>query len=727
MASRFTIEAVFKALDQFSAPVAKMQGNLQRFTKAASAGMSKVNATNDKIAGGLKTAAIAASVAGIAGGAALFEIGKTGAEFDQAMANVGAVSLMTRGQVSDLEKEARRLGSTTKFSATQVAEGMELMGKAGFTNAEIIQTMPGVLAAAAAEGMDLAEAASHVSNVLKGMGLATSETSRVADVLTLASARTNSSISSLAESMKNVAPVARQFKVPFEDTVAAVALLQDVGIDASEAGTATATMLTKLAKPSKEAAAQMQALGIKFQDAKGNMLPFAQVLGQFDKASKKAGGNMKVAAFFAELVGLRGQKAALNLKDLFASGKVGDLVKELQGADGSAEKMAALRMDSFTGDITRLGQSVDALKIDLFDMNTGALRGVVRGVTEWTNANRQLIVQKVQNTVIAVKDNLPLIYLWLKRIAFGIVVFYAFAAAVKAAQVATAMFQIVLGLATFAGRIFGATIAFARVATTGMSLATIAASATTAVFTAYTWLRTAAIMAYNAVQWVGIATVALWAALTTRSTYATVATTAATWLRTAATTAYNVVVGAGTALLAMWNAGTLLSTARTVALAAATWLLNAANVALNAVMAINPFFLIGIAVIALIAYLFKLVGGWDMVKNAISGFADAAMAKIQPIIDKVKALFGWVSKAGSAVGGFLSAGAGAPPGMPPGLGAGPAAEVISPEERTAQALLQTEMIGRGEVTIRDESGKASVTKAPQGGGFGIRLQPSGAM
>src|SRR5690606_28675336 len=108
----------------------------------------------------------------------------------------------------------KRLGATTKFTATEAAEAMEIMARAGFKNEEILAGVGGVLDAAAASGLEMAEVSNHVSNVLKGMGLEASQATRVADVLALASARTKSSIGSLGESMKNVASTARQFNIP---------------------------------------------------------------------------------------------------------------------------------------------------------------------------------------------------------------------------------------------------------------------------------------------------------------------------------------------------------------------------------------------------------------------------------------------------------------------------------------------------------------------------------
>jgi len=63
-------------------------------------------------------------------------------------------------------------------------------------------------------------------------------------------------------------------------------------------------MLTNLAKPPKEIATKMKAMGVSFQDAHGDMLPFRDVIGQLAKAGKGAGGNMAEIAFFADLVGM---------------------------------------------------------------------------------------------------------------------------------------------------------------------------------------------------------------------------------------------------------------------------------------------------------------------------------------------------------------------------------------------------------------------------------------
>jgi TP901 family phage tail tape measure protein len=385
----------------------------------------------NKFGRGLKRGArtAAASLALISVAAA--NIGAAGADFQQAITDVGAVGLQTRAQIAPLEQQALQLGRTTKFTATQAANAMEVLARAGFNTQQILEATPAVLSAAAASGLEIAEVAGHVSNVLKGMGLEMDQAARVADVLALASARTNSSIGSLGESMKNAAATSRKLGVPLEDVIASVALLQDVGLDASVAGSAFNVMLTKMATPSAKIEKIMRRLKISFKDVDGNMKPLPTVIKDINKASKAMGGNFDQVAFLAELVGLRGQKAASNLADLFDTGKLEKLTDELRNATGAADQMANLRMDTVRGSVLLLGSAVDAVKVKIFGLNEGPLKDIIDKMTTWVSANEDLIASKIGKFINDLIINLPTIVEWFKRIAIGMAIFVSLSVILK--------------------------------------------------------------------------------------------------------------------------------------------------------------------------------------------------------------------------------------------------------------------------------------------------------
>jgi TP901 family phage tail tape measure protein len=771
MASRFSIEATFKGNDQITKVMNRIEGGVSGFSSRLGKKLESVDKVTSKLAGSMwdlgKKAATAGLAVGAALGAAAYNVGKAGADFEQAMASVGAVSLMTRAEVKDLEQAALQYGASTKFSATQVAGGMELMGKAGFTNAQILQGIGPILSAAAAEGAEFEEVAGHVSNLLKGMGLETTEAGRVADVLTLASARTNSSISSLGESMANVSATARQFKIPLEQAVASVALLQDVGIDASTAGSAVNTMLTNMANPSKKAKEAMVELGVSFTDVHGDMLPLTQVFSQFEKAAKKSGGNMKQVAFFAELVGLRGQKAALNLEKLFSEGKFGDLVKELDGAAGSAKKMADLRMQTLTGDLTMLGNVVDTVKISLYDTASGPLRSIVRGTTEWLQANKDLIKSRFVEFLSDAKFGIelfasgaksgfksvsaafaPVVWLlgvfgrhiedsstWPVKVhaigeAFGFlggvaIAFLAFAAAVKVARGAVWAYEAaVIGAK-------GAVWAW-NVATTAYTLATDGALAATVLQTAAQWAGRAAMLAgtiatgaRNVVTYVAFAATTRFTFAQVASKLATVAATAATWLWNTATGAWTAVTVIASNASIAFRGATVLSTEATGAATAAT---NLANVSMGtflltvgaAAAAVGSLY----AAYKQFSELLDVSGGWGGLKAGLDSVAGGG--SFFEGIDNFQNR--QAEEAAAAAGGAPQA-----PAVGPFFGPAPtpADSFVAPPQVASPTQAITNSVqtnhATAEVTVKAHPGtSAAVTKKPKGGSS-VNVAPSGGM
>jgi TP901 family phage tail tape measure protein len=716
MAGRFSLDAVFRAVDRMSAPIAKIQSRFESFAKSAEKGIKSLDTAADKWLGTLAKAGQGLAVVGGALGLAAYNVGKAGADFEQAITNVGAVSLMTRGQVADLEREARKLGLSTKYSATQVATGMETMGKAGFTNAQIVASVGHVLDAAAAEGADFDEVAGNISNTLKGMGLYVDDTAKLAentqmvgDTLALASARTNSSMSSLAESMKNLAPIARQFNIPFKEAVASVALLQDVGIDASEAGTSMATALTKLATAPDAVKVKMKQLGVTFQDLDGNMLPLPKIFANFSKAAAKSGGNMKTAAFFAELLGLRGQRAGLNMQKLFESGKFKELTDELEKATGKAHEMAELRMDTFTGDLTKLGNTVDDIKISLFDMQSGPLRDVVQGMTQWLQANKGLITSGVEKFFKFFADNMESIVTWGTRIAKIITVITAASLAVK-------------GLA--------AAVSILTWAISANPIALIAVAIVAAI--ALIWAFWPEISGFFAMVWGGIVdlSTSIWEAFAGMAAkvgevFMSIFGPVFAFYKAYWTGLIEFFVGVFTIVfgLARKVLEPIFDFIRPKLEAVLGWLIGYWTFVWDLVSGVvktgldNVVSMVSTSfdIIAAIAktyfdYVSTVWGGlvtvfsaiWEGIKWAFENTLGPVFDKIAWAVEKIRSIggdtLGWDEEGAS---GAASLSSGAP-------------QVVSPGERIAQSISESTTTQKSEVTIKDKTGRAVVTKKPAG-------------
>jgi len=105
--------------------------------------------------------------------------------FEFQMAKVQAITGATSEEMKNLTSNAKALGASTKFTATEVAGLQEEYAKLGFSTDEILNTTEATLMLAEATGSDLAQAANIAGQVLRAFKLDALETQRVTDVMAL--------------------------------------------------------------------------------------------------------------------------------------------------------------------------------------------------------------------------------------------------------------------------------------------------------------------------------------------------------------------------------------------------------------------------------------------------------------------------------------------------------------------------------------------------------------
>lgn len=187
---------------------------------------------------------------------------KVGETFDSSMSNVGAISGATADEMDALRDKAAEMGASTKFSASEVADGFGYMAMAGWKTEQMVDGIDGVLNLAAASGADLATTSDIVTDALTAMGLQAGDAAHLADVMAAASSNANTNVEMMGETFKYVAPVAGSLGYSIEDTATAIGLMANAGIKSSQAGTALRGALTRITKPSKEAQEAMLKLGL---------------------------------------------------------------------------------------------------------------------------------------------------------------------------------------------------------------------------------------------------------------------------------------------------------------------------------------------------------------------------------------------------------------------------------------------------------------------------------
>lgn len=287
---------------------------------------------------------------------------QTAGDFEASMNRVQNLTKATITEFKVLENQARELGATTAFSASEAAQAMGFLGMAGFETNQILSAMPSTLNLAAASGMELAEAADIMSNILTGYNKQASESSNVTDVLVTAMQSANTNLEQLGDAMKFVAPVASGLGVDFKEATAAIGLLSNAGIQGAMAGTNLRGVLSALAKPTTEAAATLERLRIpkdEIFDATGNIKSLTSIIKAFEKSGASTNDMMSI---FNQRIG-----PAMMAMVSQGSGAMTKLIDKLEEAGGAAQDAAETQMKGFNGQLKALSSAFDELKIAIAD------------------------------------------------------------------------------------------------------------------------------------------------------------------------------------------------------------------------------------------------------------------------------------------------------------------------------------------------------------------------
>ncbi|SDI19362.1 phage tail tape measure protein, TP901 family, core region [Alteribacillus persepolensis] len=319
-----------------------------------------------------------------AGAAAL----KVGMDFEEGMSQVEAVSGATGEEIQALEEQARELGSTTRFSATEAAEGMQYLSMAGFDVNETMEAMPGMLDLATAGAMELGQAADITSNIMSSFSMEADQAGRVSDVLAEAASSANTDVNQLGQAMTDLAPAANSMGWEVEDATAAVMALSDAGIQGSKAGATFSTSLTRLASPTGKAADLIEELGIELFDAEGQMKDMPAVVAEFEEAMEDMDDKTQAAT----LSTIVGQEAYRSWSVLLNEGSdaLAANTEQLQGAEGAASEMADTMNDNAKGALRELRSNLEETGIILSETLLPVARDMTETLKDWSQAFQDL-------------------------------------------------------------------------------------------------------------------------------------------------------------------------------------------------------------------------------------------------------------------------------------------------------------------------------------------------
>ncbi len=305
---------------------------------------------------------------------------KTGMEFDTAMSQVAATMGTTTDQITDLTELAKKMGSTTKFTATEAAEGLNYLALAGYDAEQQTAALPTVLNLASAGAMDLGYASDLVTDSMAALGLEMGDLENYSDQMAKTASRSNTSVAQLGEAILVCGGQAKLAQMSTAEMNTALGILADNGIKGSEGGTALRNTLKNLYTPTDKAAGALKALGVETADANGKLRPMQDVLLDLNGALGNLTEEERINAM-SEIFDTRTIAAANAL--LSNSGdRWNELSAEIEDCAGACEQMAAVQLDNLEGDITILQSAFSGLEIEISDALNGTLREGVQFATE---------------------------------------------------------------------------------------------------------------------------------------------------------------------------------------------------------------------------------------------------------------------------------------------------------------------------------------------------------
>lgn len=323
-------------------------------------------------------AGLAAAYGGLRGAVGLMgQLVTVNMTFEDSMAQARSVTEQNAGFTEEAFKrmgaEARRLGATTKFSASQAAEGLKFLGMAGFTAEQATRSLAGTLQLAQAGNLELGNSADIVSNIMSAYGANASETGTYVDILAKTAATSNNSIQELGESMKFAAPISAGLGQSVHETAAAFAVLGQAGIKAGMSGAGLRMVMSQLTNSSSATVKTLTALGVAYEDID----PKANNLQTIFTNLKNAG--VDVEGVFSAFDARAANVAQVLVRN---ADSLGEYTKRILDSKGAAETMAATMDNTFKGSVLRMKSAWQELLLTIGDSGVmNGLRGMLDDVS----------------------------------------------------------------------------------------------------------------------------------------------------------------------------------------------------------------------------------------------------------------------------------------------------------------------------------------------------------
>lgn len=319
---------------------------------------------------------VLATIGAVAVAKEMYNLGKAaiqvGMDFDSGMSQVKAVAGASSSDFKAMREQAIRLGADTTKSAKEVSEGQLDLAKSGMSAKQAMAAIPGAISASQASGEKMSVAVGVMTSALNGFQLKASQSAHVADVLAMAANESKADINDMGYAFKYAATPAKALGVSLESTSAAIMIMTNAGLAGEQAGTSLRQAFISLSKPTDDATKQIDKLGVKITNSKGNMRPFADIMDDLRKKTDGMGNAQKMAAL-STIFGTEAASGMLAIIDS-APGTMQKFTKSLEESDGASKKASDTMTNNLAGSVENLKGTFESIAINVSDVLTPTVR-----------------------------------------------------------------------------------------------------------------------------------------------------------------------------------------------------------------------------------------------------------------------------------------------------------------------------------------------------------------
>lgn len=225
----------------------------------------------------------------------------------------------THKEQKELLDLAQEINARNPLTAADITSGEKFLAMAGNSVEQIRGMIEPAAQLAAIFSMPLGGkggVADLMTNIMSTFGIDSSQASKVADVLGIATTSANVNLTDMAMAFQMSGAELRNAKVPLTDAAAAIGILGNQGIQGTKAGTALANMYRYLTLSitgnNKKGTDALKAIGLdpkSLIDANGNIKSLGYIINAIHEKLGDNPSTIKSTPFMHSVFGVRGQRS----------------------------------------------------------------------------------------------------------------------------------------------------------------------------------------------------------------------------------------------------------------------------------------------------------------------------------------------------------------------------------------------------------------------------------